>query len=34
MDLSVSASLADGENDGGEKMSADLVVLPSISPAR
>jgi len=34
MDLSVSTSLADRENDGEEKMLADLVVLPSVSPAR
>ena len=32
MDLSVSTSLVDGENDGEEKMSAGLVVLPSIFP--
>ena len=34
MDLGVSKSLADSENDGEEKMSAGLVALPSVSPAR
>ena len=34
MDLNVSMSLADSENDDEEKMLADLVVLPSVSPAR
>ena len=32
MDLGVSMPLADSENDGEEKMLADLVVLPSVSP--
>lgn len=32
MDLSVSTSLVDSENDDEEKMSAGLVVLPSIFP--
>ena len=34
MDLSVSTSLVDNDNDDEEKMLADLVVLPSVSPAR
>ena len=34
MDLSVSTSLVDSENDGEEKMLADLLLLPSVSPAR
>lgn len=34
MDLSVSTSLVDSESDDEEKMSAGLVVLPSVSPAR
>lgn len=32
MDLSVSTSLVDSDNDDGGKMSAGLVVLPSIFP--
>ena len=34
MDLSVSTSLVDSDNDDEEKMLADLVVLPSVFPAR